>query len=49
MSFDSQPVKPDNLSGQAFDIQGFRDLLTNLKESKQQKENKAKPTYEPEE
>jgi hypothetical protein len=49
MSFDSQPVKPENLSGEAFDIQGFKNLLTDLKESKKQQENKAKPTYETQE
>lgn len=49
MNFDSRPVKPDTATGQAFDIQGFKDLLNDLKESKKQQESKAKPTYETEE
>lgn len=49
MNFDSRPVKPDTTPGRPFDVQGFKNLLTDLKESKKQQENKAKPTYETEE
>jgi hypothetical protein len=49
MNFASRSVTPDANAGQVFDIQGFKNLLTDLKESKRQQEDKAKPTYEPEE
>jgi len=49
MDFGSPPVKPELLSGSPFDVQGFKNLLNTLKESKQQQENKAKPLYDPEE
>jgi len=32
-----------------FDLQGFKNLLDTLKQSKEQRENKAKPVYNPEE
>ena len=46
MDFSSQPVNPDYLTGVPFDVEGFRNLLASLKESKEQKENKAKPLYD---
>jgi hypothetical protein len=49
MNFASRPVTPDENTGQVFDIQGFKNLLSDLKESKRQQEDKAKPTYEAEE
>lgn len=45
MNFDSQPVKPESLSGLPFDVQGFKNLLADLKHSKDQQKNKAKPLY----
>lgn len=45
MDFNSPPVKPELMVDSEFDIQGFKNLLTTLKESKQQQEDKVKPTY----
>lgn len=43
MNFDSQPVKPELLSGLPFDVQGFKNLLADLKQSKDKQKNKARP------
>jgi hypothetical protein len=50
MKFSSAPTPGrDSYSDKVFDIQGFKNLLVDLKESKRQKEEKAKPAYEIEE
>lgn len=49
MNSSSPPVKPELLSGSPFNIQGFKHLLSTLKKSKEQQEDKAKPLYDPEE
>jgi hypothetical protein len=49
MDFSSPTVKPEAIPGESFDIQGFKNLLSTLKESKQNQENKAKPVYSIEE
>jgi hypothetical protein len=48
MDFSSPPVKPEVISEAPFDIQGFKGLLSTLRKSKEQQENKAKPLYIPE-
>lgn len=45
MDFSSPPVKPELMVDSQFDIQGFKNLLDTLKESKKQQEDKARPTY----
>jgi hypothetical protein len=50
MNFSASPTpNRDESTERHFDIERFKTLLSDLKESKKQKEDKAKPTYEPEE
>jgi hypothetical protein len=46
MDFGSTPVDPTTLSNSPFDVQGFKNLLSNLKQSKEEQKNKAVPLYE---
>jgi hypothetical protein len=49
MNFGTPPVKPEIFAGSPFDVQGFKNLLNTLKQSKADQENKAKPLDIPEE
>jgi hypothetical protein len=49
MDFNSSAAGKETNSGSPFDVQGFKNLLDTLKQSKEQQENKAKPVYNPEE
>lgn len=48
MDFNSS-VAQESSSDSPFDLQGFKNLLDTLKQSKEQQETKAKPVYNPEE
>jgi len=49
MDFNSPAAGKEANSGSPFDVQGFKNLLDTLKQSKEQQGNKAKPVYNPEE
>jgi hypothetical protein len=46
MDFGSPDVKPELLTESPFDVQGFKNLLSNLKQSKEEQKNKTVPLYE---
>jgi hypothetical protein len=49
MDFGSPPVQPETAVDSPFNVEGFKNLLATLKESKRRQEDKAKPTYDIEE
>jgi hypothetical protein len=49
MNTSSPPVKPETFRDSPFDVRGFKNLLSTLKKSKAQQEDKVKPVYDPEE
>ena len=49
MDFTSPTVVPPESSDTPFDVQGFKDLLNNLRESRAQKKEEVTPLYKTEE
>lgn len=49
MDYRSSQVKPEGAPEAPFDIQGFKNLLDTLKESKERQKNEVEPLYDQQE
>lgn len=49
MDYRSSQATPEDAPEAPFDIQGFKNLLDNLKQSKERQKNEAEPLYEQQE